>query len=72
MLAVLSAIASMAIALTLAFLAVLLISVVVLLTLAAMAGSTARLPELRPWLGRLVARGRGGGEHVRRRGFSWP
>jgi hypothetical protein len=59
MLAVLSTIASLVIVLILAFLAVFLISVAVLLALALMAGSTGRKPEVRPVMGGLEARFRG-------------
>lgn len=59
MLAVLSTIASLVIVLILAFLAVFLISVAVLLALGLMAGSTAHKPEARPVMGGLEARLRG-------------
>ncbi|MFG1965557.1 hypothetical protein [Nonomuraea sp. NPDC049028] len=59
MLAVLSTIASLVIVLILAFLAVFLISVAVLLALALMAGSTAHKSEVRPVMGGLEARLRG-------------
>jgi hypothetical protein len=70
MLAVLSTIASLAIVIILAFVAVFLISVVVLITLGLLAGSTARQPEAGPVLGGLGARSHGKHEHVRPSGGS--
>lgn len=70
MLAVLSTIASLVIVLILAFVAVFLISVVVLITLGLLARSTARQPEAGPVLRGLGARSRGMREHVRPSGGS--